>query len=111
MVFPAISNTDVLLQPVMPDTGGQIVQKHAIVETETAAAMLRRASATVRLVTLEHTAIRVCGYVSITAFKDHSVSWFQVSTRTIVIIEYIKFLFVEVLVHQKVLPKCHIRKI
>ena len=52
-----------LLQPVMQGTGGQTVQEHVTVETEMVAVTLRQASATVRLVTLEHTATRVCSYV------------------------------------------------
>lgn len=58
-----MSNTQFVLQPVMQDTGVQTVQKRVTVETETAAVTLWRASATVRLVTLEHTATRVCSYV------------------------------------------------
>ncbi len=65
----------------MRGTGGQTVEKHATVETETAAVTLWRASATVRLVTLEHAAIRVCNYVFVlTAFKDHSVQSVMISS-------------------------------
>lgn len=48
-----------VLQPVMQGTGAQTVQKHATVGTATGAVTLWPASATVRLVTPEHAAIRV----------------------------------------------------
>lgn len=48
------------LQLVIQVTGEWTVRKAATVGTEMAAVTLWRASATVRLVTLEHTAIRVC---------------------------------------------------
>lgn len=48
----------------MQDTGGQIVQKPVTVETATGAVTLEQANATVRLVSLEHAAIRVCMIVS-----------------------------------------------
>lgn len=40
MMFLILSNVVILLQPVMQATGGQTVQKHATVETETAAVTL-----------------------------------------------------------------------
>lgn len=45
-----------LWQRVMQGTGAQTVQKHVTAGTETAAVTLRRASATVRPDTQEHTA-------------------------------------------------------
>lgn len=49
-----------MLQHVMLDTGEWTVWKLVTAEMETVAVMLRQANATVRLVTLEHTATRVC---------------------------------------------------
>lgn len=51
-----------LLQPVMQATGGQTAPKRATAGMETAAVTLWRASATVRLVTLEPSATKVRGW-------------------------------------------------